>query len=80
MGTPFTCFNAEQYGTLLIVDAEEEYFPEEIEKLRRDVEDGLSVVVFADWYNVSVMKKVQISNEYEEIRNMCIPVYNIRFL
>ena len=27
-------------------------------KLKRDVDAGLSVVVFADWYNVSVMKKV----------------------
>ena len=26
-------------------------------KLKRDVDAGLSVVVFADWYNVSVMKK-----------------------
>ena len=40
------------------MDAEEEYFPEEIAKLKRDVDAGLSVVIFADWYNVSVMKKV----------------------
>ena len=38
---------------------EEEYFPEEIAKLKRDVDAGLSVVIFADWYNVSVMKKVK---------------------
>ena len=50
-------------GTLLIVDAEEEYFPEEITKLRRDVDNGLSLVVFADWYNVSVMKKVKFYDE-----------------
>ena len=58
LGSPFTCFDASQYGTLLIADAEEEYFPEEISKLKRDVDEGLSVVVFADWYNVSVMRKV----------------------
>ncbi|XP_043255245.1 membrane-bound transcription factor site-1 protease isoform X3 [Colletes gigas] len=29
LGSPFTCFNARNYGTLLIVDTEEEYFPEE---------------------------------------------------
>ena len=50
-------------GTLLIVDAEEEYFPEEITKLRRDVDNGLSLVIFADWYNVSVMKKVKFYDE-----------------
>lgn len=29
----FTCFDAAQYGTLLLIDAEEEYFPEEVAKL-----------------------------------------------
>ena len=28
LGTPFTCFDAENYGTLLIIDPEEEYFDE----------------------------------------------------
>lgn len=63
LGSPFTCFDASQYGTLMIVDAEEEYFPEEITKLKRDVDHGLSVVIFADWYNVSVMKKVKFYDE-----------------
>ena len=43
---------------MMIVDSEEEFFPEEVAKLKRDVDRGLSVVVFADWYNVTVMKKV----------------------
>lgn len=30
LGQPFTCFNAKNYGTLLIVDTEEEFFPEEV--------------------------------------------------
>ncbi|KAF2361197.1 Peptidase S8/S53 domain [Trinorchestia longiramus] len=63
LGHPFTCFDASKYGTLLIVDPEEEYFPEEISKLRNDVAEGLSVVVFADWYNVSVMRKVKFYDE-----------------
>ncbi|XP_063990633.1 membrane-bound transcription factor site-1 protease [Diachasmimorpha longicaudata] len=64
LGTPFNCFKAKYYGTLLIVDSEEEFFPEEINKLKKDVEEeGLSIVVFADWYNVTVMKKVQFYDE-----------------
>ena len=63
LGSPFTCFDASKYGTLMIVDPEEEYFPEEVTKLRQDVEKGLSVVVFADWYNVSIMKKVKFFDE-----------------
>ncbi|CAH1109617.1 unnamed protein product [Psylliodes chrysocephalus] len=63
LGSPFTCFDASQYGTLLIVDPEEEFFPEEIMKIKRDVDSGLSVIVFADWYNVTVMKKVKFYDE-----------------
>ncbi|XP_033228138.1 membrane-bound transcription factor site-1 protease isoform X2 [Belonocnema kinseyi] len=64
LGTPFTCFSAKNYGTLLIVDSEEEFFPQEVAKLKKDVEEeGLSVVVFADWYNVTVMKKVKFYDE-----------------
>ncbi|XP_020286864.1 membrane-bound transcription factor site-1 protease isoform X2 [Pseudomyrmex gracilis] len=64
LGHPFTCFNARNYGTLLIVDPEEEFYPEEVTKLKQDVEnDGLSVIVFADWYNVTVMEKIQFYDE-----------------
>ncbi|KAG7275301.1 hypothetical protein CRUP_018275 [Coryphaenoides rupestris] len=63
LGAPITCFDASQYGTLLLVDSEEEYFPEEITKLRRDIDRGLSLVVFSDWYNTSVMRKVKFYDE-----------------
>lgn len=64
LGHPFTCFDARNYGTLLIVDTEEEFFPEEVAKLKRDVEeDGLSVIVFADWYNIAVMRKIKFYDE-----------------
>lgn len=46
-----------------MVDSEEEYFPEEITKLRRDIDNGLSLVVFSDWYNTSVMRKVKFYDE-----------------
>lgn len=32
-------------------------------KLKRDIEAGLSVIVFADWYNVTVMRKVKFYDE-----------------
>ena len=57
LGSPLTCL-------LLIVDSEEEFFPEEIEKLRLDVnERGLSFIMFADWYNMEVMKKIKFYDE-----------------
>ncbi|CAL1268054.1 unnamed protein product [Larinioides sclopetarius] len=63
LGSPFTCFDAQQYGALLLVDSEEEFFPEEVSKLIKDIDSGLSLIVFADWYNVSVMKKVKFYDE-----------------
>lgn len=64
LGEPITCFNAAHYGTLLIVDPEEEYFETEIAKLREDIlERNMSLIVFADWYNASVMRKIQFYDE-----------------
>lgn len=58
-------------GTLLMVDSEEEYFPEEITKLRRDIDNGLSLIIFSDWYNTSVMRKVKFYDE--NTRYQCLP-------
>lgn len=64
LGAPFTCFNASNYGTLLIVDPEEEFFTEEIRKFKQDVLDNdLSVIIFADWFNTSVMRKIKFFDE-----------------
>jgi len=64
LSSPFTCFDASQYGTLLIVDAEEEFFPDEIQKLMDDInKNGLNLVVIADWYNVDVMSKIKFFDE-----------------
>jgi len=52
LGSPATCFDASQYGALLIVDPEEEFLESELEKLHRDVtEGGLHLVVVSEWYD-----------------------------
>ena len=64
LGGDFTCFDAEQYGTLLMVDMEEEYYPDEIEKLSMDIkEKGLGLVVFGDWYNSDLLHSVKFFDE-----------------
>lgn len=64
LGSPLTCFDARQYGTLLMVDLEDEYFPEEIEKVRDDViNTGLGLAVFAEWYNVDTMVKMRFFDD-----------------
>ncbi|EDV97999.1 membrane-bound transcription factor site-1 protease [Drosophila grimshawi] len=61
---PYTCFNPLEYGVLLIVDPEEEFFDEEIMSLEHYVyEKGLSVIVFADWYNTTVMRHIKFFDE-----------------
>lgn len=40
--------------------------------MKRDVDAGLSVVVFGEWYNVSVMKKVKFFDE--NTRQWWVPV------
>uniref|UniRef100_A0A8D8UG00 Membrane-bound transcription factor site-1 protease n=1 Tax=Cacopsylla melanoneura TaxID=428564 RepID=A0A8D8UG00_9HEMI len=64
LGRAYTCFDARHYGVLLVVDPEEEYHREEIEKMKRDVEqNGLAVIILADWYNTTVMKKIKFYDE-----------------
>ena len=53
-----------QYGALLMVDSEEEYYPEEISKLKDDVEkEGLGLIVFGEWYNVDTMVKMKFFDD-----------------
>jgi membrane-bound transcription factor site-1 protease len=64
LGQPFTCFDAKNYATLLIVDPEEEFFQEEILKLQSDIRTkSLSVIIFADWFNATVMRKIKFFDE-----------------
>ncbi|XP_078431783.1 SITE-1 protease isoform X2 [Wolffia australiana] len=64
LGSPLTCFDAARYGAVLIADAEEEYFQEEVKKLWDDVTRlGLGLLVFADWYNVESMVKMRFFDD-----------------
>ena len=59
LNSPLICFGGQKYGTLIIVDPEDEFYPEEIAKLEADVRtQGLNVVVFGEWFNLETMKQV----------------------
>ncbi|CAG9138306.1 unnamed protein product [Plutella xylostella] len=62
-GTALTCIDMSLYGALLLVDPEDEYFPEELAALKKAVDEGLSLVVFADWYNATLLKHVKFYDE-----------------
>eukprot|EP00208_Stichococcus_sp_RCC1054_P004683 CAMPEP_0206137894 /NCGR_PEP_ID=MMETSP1473-20131121/2920_1 /ASSEMBLY_ACC=CAM_ASM_001109 /TAXON_ID=1461547 /ORGANISM="Stichococcus sp, Strain RCC1054" /LENGTH=1275 /DNA_ID=CAMNT_0053531159 /DNA_START=224 /DNA_END=4048 /DNA_ORIENTATION=+ len=64
LGSPLSCFDATQYGAVLIADPEEEFYPEEVAKLAADVaEKGLGLVVFAEWFNVDVQSKMRFFDD-----------------
>ena len=49
---PWTCFDARLYSVLILGDMEEHISSSEMEKLEVDIrEEGLSVLVIADWYD-----------------------------
>jgi membrane-bound transcription factor site-1 protease len=64
LGEPLTCFNAENYGILMIVDTEDYFHEEEYQKLYDDVvNNGLSLFVAADWYDLEVMNQINFFDE-----------------
>eukprot|EP00045_Choanoeca_perplexa_P013597 m.154778 g.154778 ORF g.154778 m.154778 type:complete len:1049 (-) comp16396_c0_seq2:58-3204(-) len=64
LSDPFTCFDASLYGTLIIADPEEELFEAELKHLELAVKDqGLSLLVLADWYSSPMMSEVKFYDE-----------------
>ena len=61
---PWTCFDAAEYGTLIIVDPEESFTDYEIEKLETDIQDNqLSVLLIADWYDAQELLNVRFEDD-----------------
>jgi membrane-bound transcription factor site-1 protease len=64
LGEPYTCFDASQYGALLLVDPEDEFSPAEVEKLRVDVDErGLGLFVAVDWYDAELMERLRFFDD-----------------
>lgn len=63
LGTPLTCIDTSLYGAYLLVDPEDEYFPEELDIIRTSVAKGMSLIVFADWYNSTLLSHVKFYDE-----------------
>jgi len=54
----FNCFEASNYASLLIIDPEEMFSQREIEKIEYDViKSGLSLIIFADWFDLAMIEK-----------------------
>eukprot|EP01080_Neovahlkampfia_damariscottae_P002297 gene2297-2470_t len=57
-------FNSNNYGTLLMMDLEEEYTKNERNKLYEDVsKNGLSLIIIGQWYNRYILKKIKFFDD-----------------
>lgn len=64
LGSDYTCINSTHYGTLLVIDPEDEYFNDEINKLYYDItENGLSLLLLSDWYNIQQINQIKFYDE-----------------
>ncbi|VDK82699.1 unnamed protein product, partial [Onchocerca ochengi] len=64
LGEPLTCVDLSQYSAYLIIDPEDEFFPIERQKLYDEVNNAnLNLIIFADWYNTSVIDKIRFMDE-----------------
>lgn len=68
LGQDYTCFDGSEYGVLMIVDSEDDFRPDEVAKIEKDVkEKGLSLLVLAEWYNEEVMKKITFFDDNTQL-------------
>jgi membrane-bound transcription factor site-1 protease len=59
-----TQFDPKNYGTLLLMDLEEEYSVKERDKLYDDItKTGLSILVIGQWYNELMLKKIKFFDD-----------------
>lgn len=60
----WTCFDASNYGAIMIVDPEEDFFVDEIAKLQSDIlNKDLSLVIMADWYDSELTNNLRFFDE-----------------
>jgi membrane-bound transcription factor site-1 protease len=61
-GRSLTCVDLSNYGTLIVIDPEEEYFPEEINQIQNAVKNGLNLIAVADWFNEKLIEKIHFDD------------------
>ncbi|KAJ8598114.1 hypothetical protein CTAYLR_009501 [Chrysophaeum taylorii] len=65
----FDCFDASNYGALLLVDSEDVFTDAERAKLRADVvSEGLAVFVVADWHSPALIEDAAFFDDNTQVR------------
>lgn len=64
LGVPLSCVDLSLYGTVLIVDPEEEFYEDEIAHVQDAVtSSGVSVIVVSDWYNLDLIRSLRFFDD-----------------
>lgn len=64
LASPASCFDPRNYGGYLVLDAEEEWYKEEVAALTSAVkEHGMALVVFAEWYHEESLKQMKFFDD-----------------
>jgi len=65
LNQPITCFDGYNYGAFILSDPEKALSKTEVTKLQKDVElRGLSVIVLAEWSDLSLIQKHTFTSEF----------------
>eukprot|EP00775_Hariotina_reticulata_P005633 gene5633-5872_t len=64
LSSPSTCFDPLNYGAYLVLDAEEEWYKEEVAALESAVkESGMALIVFAEWYHEQSLRQMKFFDD-----------------
>lgn len=56
----------------MIVDPEDEFFPQEITQIQSAVQNGLNLIVVADWYNENLLEHMKFEAP-DSKQKLCYP-------
>jgi membrane-bound transcription factor site-1 protease len=73
LSVPYSCIDLRNYGVLLVMDPEDEFFEQEIQAVHSAViSSEISLIVIADWYELELMKSLRFFDE--NTRQWWVPV------
>lgn len=61
------CFDAADYGALVLVDSEDVFSPAELDKIQADVKDGLGLLVVADWHSSNLLDEAKFFDDNTQV-------------
>lgn len=61
------CFDAADYGALVLVDSEDVFSPAELDKIQADVKDGLGLLIVADWHSPQLLDEAKFFDDNTQV-------------